>query len=75
MQTTEITIFATDEVARKFILFQKYYEIFSLLVDRGVFNTKNGTIAMDFDKDGVLQDIKRADFLYSRRFEAAQNRG
>jgi len=65
----EITIFLTEEEALKFAKFQKYYTEFMLLIDRGVFDQKNGAITMHFDHNGILQTIQRADFLYSRKHD------
>lgn len=48
---------------------QKYYEAFMLMIERGVFNQKNGAITLHFDQNGVLQTIQRADFLFSRKHE------
>lgn len=67
METTEIAIYATNEVARKFVLFQQYFEPFSLMVDKGVFTQRNAAITLHFDKDGVLKAIKRMDSLYDFR--------
>ena len=69
METNNITVFVTDDVARKFVLFQKYYEPFSILIDRKVFDQKNCAITLHFDANGILQNIQRADVLFSRRHE------
>lgn len=65
---TEVTIILNEEEAKKFILFQKHYNNFSLMVEKGVFDVKNGSISLHFDNMGVLQIIQRADVLYSKRF-------
>jgi len=39
------------------------------MVERGVFETKNGSVTLNFDKDGVLQTIERKDYLYSKRHD------
>jgi len=65
----EITIQLTEEEAFKFIEFQKNYLNFMLLVEKGVFNQRNSAVTLHFDKDGTLQTIQRADFLYSRKHQ------
>ncbi len=65
----DIAVYLPDEEARKFILFQQYWDSFSIMLERGVFDTKNGGITLHFDHDGTLQAIQRADFLYSRKHE------
>lgn len=69
MEPTNITIFATDEVARKFVLFQKYFEPISVLIDKRALEQKNCAVTMHFDQNGILQTVQRADVLYSRRHE------
>lgn len=65
----DITIFLTEEEAKKFVLFQKHFNDFMLLVDKQVFDQKNCAVTMHFDQFGTLQTIQRADFLYSRKHE------
>ena len=65
----DITIFLNEEEAKKFILFQKHFKDFMLLVNKGVFDQKNCAISLHFDQNGTLQTIQRADFLYSRKHE------
>lgn len=48
---------------------QEYYDMFMLLLGRGVFNQKNAAITLHFDNNGALQTIQRADFLYSKKHE------
>ncbi len=65
----QITIFLTDDQAKKFVEFQKNYETFRILQERGVFNIRNGNAVLHFDSFGVLQTIERGDILYARRFD------
>lgn len=67
METADITIYATDETAQQFVLFQKHYEPFSVMLNAGVFEQKNATISLHFDHMGTLQIVQRADVLYSRK--------
>jgi len=63
----EIPVFIPDEEVEKFILFQKFYQPFMLMIEKGVFDQKNATISLDFDKFGVLRSIRRSDFLFTNR--------
>lgn len=63
----QIAVYVADEEAQKFLLFQQYYEPFTVLLDSGVFNIRNGSAILHFDNEGTLQAINRADVLYSRR--------
>jgi len=62
-----IPIYIPDDQAKQFLIFQQYYEPFVLLIEKKVFEQKNATISLDFDKFGVLRAIRRQDFLYSSR--------
>lgn len=66
-EITKIAVYIPDEDAQKFLLFQQYYDIFTLMVESGVFDIKNGSAALHFDKNGELLAINRADILYSKR--------
>ncbi len=65
----EITIFLTESDAAQFKNFQKYYAEFMLLVNKGVFDQRNGAVTLHFDSNGILQTIQRADYLYSKKHE------
>lgn len=69
MEPIKVAIFVPDEEAKLFIEFQKYYPIFRLLEEKGVFNQKNCAITLHFDNLGELRTIQRADVLYSARHE------
>lgn len=69
MPTEKIAIYVLDDEAKKFMLFQQHYELFSLLLEKGVFDQKSAAISLHFDHLGTLQTIQRADFLYSRKFD------
>lgn len=62
-----ITIFVPEQDGKKWLLFQEYYQPFSLMADAGVFLIKNGTASLDFDQYGALKTIRRSDVLYSHR--------
>lgn len=66
-EISKIAVYIPDAEAEKFLLFQRYFEQFSLLVENGVFEVKNGSVALHFDKNGELMAINRADVLYSKR--------
>lgn len=68
-EVTKIAVYIPDEDAQKFLLFQRYFNEFSLLVDSGVFEIKNGSATLHFNKRGELLAINRADVLYSKRHD------
>lgn len=61
----EVTIFLTPEEAEKFVQFQRYHELFNLLLEKRVFDQKGAAITLHFDPGGELRTIQRADVLYS----------
>jgi len=61
----EIIVYLSPEDAKKFIQFQEYYHLFSLLLDRKVFEQRGAAITLHFDTKGTLRTIARNDFLYS----------
>ncbi len=69
----ETTIFISEQEAYRWLQFQKNYETFMLLLDKGVFDIKNGSVALHFDHLGLLQTIQRADVLYSRKHDLTNN--
>lgn len=69
MEEKQITLYLIEKEAEKFLLFQKYYTEFMLLIDKGVFDQKNSAVTLHFDSNGVLQTIQRADFMYSRKHD------
>lgn len=65
----EVTLLLPEAEARKWILFQQYYNPFSILVEKGVFSIKNGQVVIHFDPNGNIGLIERSDILYSSRFK------
>lgn len=65
----EITIFLTENDAIQYRLFQQHYKTFMLLMNKGVFDIRKGNAILSFDHEGILQTIRREDFMYSREFE------
>jgi len=69
MNDLEIKIFIPDSEAKKWLVFQEHYDFFNLLIERGVHEQKSASVSLHFDHLGVLQNIQRADFLYSKKHE------
>lgn len=65
----DTVIYLSPLDVEKFMLFQKYYELFSTLLEKGVFEQRSAMVSLNFDHQGTLQTIQRADFLYSRKHE------
>lgn len=63
----KIPVFMPDADVKRFLVFQEYYQPICLLIESEVFESKNATILLDFDKMGVLRSIRRQDFLYTSR--------
>lgn len=60
----ETVIYLTQFDANLFLEFQRYYQIFNLLVEKKVFNQKGAAITLHFDNQGLIKTITRADVLY-----------
>jgi hypothetical protein len=60
----KIPVYMLDDEAEKFIAFQKHFDLFSLLLEKKVFEQKGATITLHFDSKGTLKTITRADVLY-----------
>lgn len=65
----DTVIYLSPLDVEKFMLFQKHYELFSTLLEKGVFEQRSAMVSLNFDHQGTLQTIQRADFLYSRKHE------
>ncbi|HEY6438361.1 MAG TPA: hypothetical protein VIY47_17375 [Ignavibacteriaceae bacterium] len=65
MAESTVTIILEVKDAERFKEFQKYYELFNLLIEKKVFNQKGAAITLHFDIKGNLRTIARNDFLYS----------
>ncbi len=63
------TVILTNEDAEMFKVFLKNYDKIALLLQRDVFNVKNGSVILDFDKDGQMQTIRLSAYLYSKRHD------
>lgn len=72
--TANIAIYVADADAAKWLVFQQHYDTFDILVNSGVFNVRNGSVSLHFDREGVLKTINRADLLYSERYAGVENR-
>ena len=65
----KIAIYVPDDEAKLFLLFQEYYDVFRLMVEHHVFDVRNGSVTLHFDKNGNIKTVNRADILYSSRHE------
>lgn len=62
-----IAVYLPDADAEQFLLFQQHRETFTTLLESGVFEVRGGSVVLHFDRHGILQNIGRADTLYSRK--------
>ena len=60
----EITIFLTPIDAEKYKQFLQYYDIFTFLLEKKVFEQKGASIVLNFDNKGQIGSITRSDVLY-----------
>lgn len=63
----KVAVYIADSEAAQFLLFQEHYEPFTIMLESGVFDIRNGSAILHFDNHGTLQAVNRADILYSRR--------
>lgn len=61
----------SDTDAEKFMKFLEYYDTFTILLQKKVFQQKKATIALSFDHTGKIKTIQRADVMYSADFPDA----
>lgn len=47
----------SEEDAKAFLMFRKYYAEFALLVDNRVFDLKHGSAEIHFDRNGHIDSI------------------
>jgi hypothetical protein len=64
----DVTIYLSDEDAVKFKQFMANYDKIKVLLDSGALNQKSASISLNFDHNGILQTVQRADLLYSKKF-------
>lgn len=64
MDNTIVTIILDEKEALKYKQFLEYYDIFSLLLDKKVFNQKSAALTINFDNKGKIGTITRNDVLY-----------
>lgn len=58
-------VYLDDETAGKFVLFQRYFIPFGVMVESNFFEQRAATLVTRIDKDGKIRDISRTDLLYS----------
>lgn len=57
--TPTITIFLTEEEAKRFVQFQKHYAIIGLLESVDAFKLINGSVTIHFDALGKIGAIEK----------------
>lgn len=57
------TIYLTDEEAKRFITFQKYYALIGLLESVKAFDIRGGNITIHFNKDGLIQGLDKKEYF------------
>lgn len=64
MVENEVTVYLNQDEAKKFILFQNYFDTFGILLDAKVFDQRATAITLNIDKQGHIRSIERKDMLY-----------
>lgn len=59
-----VSVEMTEDEASRFIAYQQYHDIFNVLLDNGVFDTKNGSVVLHFNFQGQLMKIDRNQILF-----------
>lgn len=62
-----ITLELTEIDAETFREYRRYQSNFETMLKAGVFETKEGSVVIDFDPNGIITDIKRNNSLFNRR--------
>lgn len=66
----EVTIILTTPEAIMWRDYQQFHAAFALLVSRGIFDVKNGSVTIHFDSLGNIAKIERKDNLFDLRAKA-----
>lgn len=62
------SILLSDVDVIKFKLFMQHYDLFTILLDSNALNQSSASITLNYDHTGTLQNIKREDVLYVKKF-------
>lgn len=66
MDNTQVTIFLTTPEAKMWSDFQQFHETFALMVKKGVFDCKNGTVEINFNEHGQIGSISKREMIYKQ---------
>lgn len=61
----ETTIILSEQEAKQFLLFQKYYDVFEKLSESNAFNMEFGKVTLNFAW-GELQNIVKENMVYKK---------
>lgn len=64
-----VKIELNEQAAKEYRDFMRYRKAFNLMYERGVFDVKNGSAILDFDKNSNLRCIRFTGYLYSEKHE------
>lgn len=60
----DVTILLNPLDAELFRSYQQFHSTFQLLCERGVFDTKNGSVEINFNEHGVIGSIVKRETVY-----------
>ena len=59
-----VTVFMTDEEAKRYVALQKYNALIGLLESIKAFDVKSGTITIHFDSLGRIKTVDKQEFYH-----------
>ena len=61
------TLNLSDAEAELFLLFREHQDIYTVLLNAGVFNVRNGSVEIHFDSEGTLSNIAKHEVVFKRQ--------
>jgi hypothetical protein len=62
--TPTITVFMTDEEAKRYVAFQKYYLLVGLLDSIKTLDVKGGSVEIHFDHAGQIKSLEKHELYH-----------
>lgn len=59
MKTSSTSVWLTDEQQALFVLFMKHYDNIGFMIQHGVFDTKRGSVTLNFTPEGIINSIEK----------------
>ena len=62
--TPTITVFMTDEEAKRYVAFQKYYLLAGLLDSIKALDIKGGSVEIHFNHNGEIKSVEKHELFH-----------